>query len=103
MLTYTVTATTTTELLAAPGAGKFYRILGYQLMGKDADATCQLRSGSTAKATVLTPASGVGGISCPPGKEPYFDCTANEALNFNSGGVTATFAVNIQYAILGAL
>lgn len=103
MLTYTVTATTTAQLIAAPGASKIIRVLGYQLMGKDADATCELRSASTAKATVLTPASGVGGISCPPGKEPYFDCAANEALNFNSGGVTATFAINIQYCIIGAV
>lgn len=103
MLSYTATKTTTDELLAAPGAGKFYRILGYQLMGADTEATCELRSGSTAKATIHTPASGVGGISCPPGKEPYFDCAVNEALNLNTGGASGSFAVGVQYAILGAL
>jgi hypothetical protein len=104
MLSYTATKTETAELLAAPGAGKFYRVLGYQIMGSDSEATIQLRSATTPKATVLTPATGVGGISCPPGKEPYFDCAANEALNLNTGGGTAlTLAINVQYAILGAL
>jgi hypothetical protein len=102
MLSYTVTATQAAELIAAPGASKFIRVLGYQIMGADSEATIQLRSATTPKATVLTPATGVGGISCPPGKEPYFDCAANEALNLNTGGASGlVLAVNVQYSIVG--
>lgn len=101
MLSFTATATGAQELVAAPAAGKFIRVLGYQVMGSDSEATVQLRSNTTPKATLLTPATGVGGISCPPGKEPYFDCAAAVALNFNTGGASGTWSVNVQYAIMG--
>jgi hypothetical protein len=69
-------------------------------MGKDSDTTVLLASASTAKATVFTPSSGVGGISCPPGKEPYFDCAVGEALRINLSGA-GNVAVTVQYAIMG--
>lgn len=103
MPSITAAPTTTQELLAAPGAGLWYRVWSYQIMGQDTAATVTLKSATNAKATVLTPTTGVGGLSCPPGREPYFDCGANEALNFNSGGATGTFAVNVVYTIMGAI
>lgn len=104
MLSYTTTASAAAELLAAPGAGRYYMVHGYQIMGQDSAAIVQLRSAATPKATVLTPETGVGGISCPPGSEPYFVAAPNEALNLNTGGATGlVIAVNVQYSIQGAL
>lgn len=100
MQSYTATKTTTAELIAAPGAGYFIRVWGYRISGQDTEATCQLRSAATPKETILTPETGVGGFSVPIGREPLFDCAINEALNFNSGGVTGTFATNISYTIV---
>lgn len=100
MNSYAVVVTAAAQLLAAPGTGKAYRIWGYQIMGKATDATVSLQSGATNKAFVLTPSSGVGGISCPPGREPYFDCNPNDALNVSLGGATGSVAVNVQYSIL---
>jgi hypothetical protein len=104
MLSYTGVHTAAGALIAAPGASKFIRVTGYQIVGKASDCTAKLQSASTDKVSVPLPATGVGGISCPPGREPYFDCAANEALNLNLGGATSqNIGVNIQYCIMGAL
>lgn len=76
------------------------KVLGYQIMAKDSDITITLKTGSTSKATVLCPASGVGGISCPPGREPYFTGLAGEDLKINLSGA-GTVAYSVQYALIG--
>lgn len=104
MLSYTGVQTAAAQLIAAPSVtNQFIRVLGYQIIGKASDCTAYLRSGAVDKASIPLPATGTGGVSCPPGSNPYFDCAANTALNLNLGGATSmNVAVNIQYALLGA-
>lgn len=78
----------------------FVEVLGYQITSKDSDITVQIKTGSTVRATVLCPADGVGGIACPPGREPYLQGGAGEALKLNLSG-SGTVAYNIQYAVRG--
>jgi hypothetical protein len=87
-------------LIAAPTSPAFIEVLGYQIMGRDSDIDVQIKTGSTVKATVFCPASGVGGISCAPSKEPYLQGAPAEALVINLSGA-GEVAYNIQYAIRG--
>jgi len=97
----TVAATTSgnTQLVGA-FAGQRIIVLGYQISGKDSDTQVQLRSGTTTVLTrCYTPATGVGGISCPPSAsngEPYALCDLGEALNLNLSGTGAVVAC-VQY------
>lgn len=101
MPSVTFTATTNRELVAAPGAGKFIRVWGYRISGKDSDAVLQLRSDTTPIETILTPASGVGGFGVATGKEPICDCEINKPLNLNTGGTTGVYAINVTYSVVG--
>lgn len=96
--TASISASGDTTLVSAPGAGKFLRVLGYQITTGGA-ADMQLKSGSTVK-TYLNGVGANGGISSPPAKEPYFDCALNEALVFNQSAAVST-GVTCQYAVMG--
>jgi hypothetical protein len=71
-------------------------VLGYQIMAADSDIAVTLKTGSTARATVRCPATGVGGISCPPAKEPYFQGLVGEDLIINLSGA-GDVVYNVQY------
>lgn len=94
------TASGDTEVIAAPGAGKFLRVHGYQISSRAALNEVQLRSATTPKAYTEAVAAAGGGVSCPPSKLPYFECAANEALNVNLSAA-GNVSVNVQYAIVG--
>lgn len=101
-VTAALTASGNTELVAAPASGRI-RVMGYQISGKASDLLVQLRSGTTTVvAQAYTPATGVGGIACPPVDrgEAYGDCAAGEALNGNLSG-TGTVVVGVQYVVVG--
>lgn len=85
-------------LIAAPTSPAFIEVWSLSLMAKDSDITVTVKSGSTVKFTALTPASGVGGIAVPAGREPIFQCAAAEALKINLSGA-GNVAYNINYAI----
>lgn len=100
MATYSATLTGAGDTtIATPTTPSFIAVWGYQVIGKDSDISVTLKTGTTVKATVLCPASGVGGVSCSPGREPYLQGAPGEALKVNLSG-SGSVAVNIQYSIM---
>lgn len=97
-ITGTLSASGDSSALIDVDASTAVYVLGYQIMGKDSDITVTLKTGSTTKATVFCPADGVGGISCPPGKEPYFQGLVGEDFKINLSGA-GSVAYNIQYTL----
>jgi hypothetical protein len=92
------TASGDQEIIAAPGAGRFIIVDGWQLMCA-AEVVLTWKSGSTA----LTGPMAFGdntGFGCLPGKVPYFMCAANEALNLNLSGTSQVGGV-VQYSVGG--
>ncbi len=84
--------------IIAIAATDWLEVLGYQILAKDSDITVTLKTGATGRATILCPDIGVGGISCPPGREPYFQGLIGEDLIINLSGAGAV-AYNVQYSI----
>lgn len=94
------TASGSTSVVAAPGAGKKIRVWGYQITSRAAIDEVQLRSASTVMAYVESVAAAGGGICCPPVTgQPYFECAGNEALNVNLSAA-GNVGVNVQYDVL---
>lgn len=74
-----VAAAATTPLVAAPGAGKWIRVLGYVLYaGGTVNAT--LKSAGNAL-TGPFPLKDQGRVQAPETPDGWFDCNQNEALN----------------------
>ena len=86
----------TTEIVAAPGAGKKIRVLGWVLTSAGA-ATVAWKSATTAKTGVMTGAAG-SPMSAPFNPVGWFDCAENEALNLTAG--TAAVAGVVSYAVV---
>ncbi len=101
--TKVATTSGNTEVVAAV-AGYKIAIVGYQVSGSSSDTQVQLRSGTNTILTrCFTPATGVGGISCPPvstNSEYYAVGGRGEALNVNLSGA-GNVVVCVQYALLG--
>ena len=75
--------TTSQEVVAAPGAGKRVRVLGFDI-GAAGTVAPELRSAATAIWSSNMVAGGQAGHECSD--EWQLDCAANEALNLVSAG-----------------
>lgn len=89
--------TTETSVIAAPGEGKRWLIMGGWLSGEE-DATVELESGTTDVAGVFALGAGVP-LTLPITGLPYLEGGENEALN-----ITASSAVNgvLVYVVVDA-
>lgn len=92
-----------TTLIAAPGAGKFIRVLHYHVTA-DRPVTAKFYSGSSSTGTLKdsvysTNVSG-GGISTPYSPDGVINCGVNEPLTLNSS-VAANVGGAGEYTVKG--
>lgn len=78
-----IAAATTTELIAAPGAGKKIQIIAMNLYSKAANIVT-LKSATTAISPAWDFNAGGGGIGLSPTEESWMETAANEALNITT-------------------
>ena len=83
-------------LVAAPGVGRFIRIMGYNLQPAST-AVVTLKSASTVKATL----QGAGPWALSVNKETTIDCVPNEALVLGNAGTVRVTGV-IEYVVYGS-
>lgn len=93
-----------TTLVAAPGPGKFIRVLHYHLTA-GSPTVCRFYSGASDDGTLKdivysTNASG-GGISTPNYQTPLFDCGVNEPLTLNLSDAANVGGAG-QYSVYGS-
>jgi len=100
-ITGTLTASgDSTTLIAAPTSPSCIAVWSLSVMGKNADIAVSIITGSTTQYSILLPASGVGGVCHPSGREPIFIGGAGELLKINLSGAAASgVAYNIYYTI----
>lgn len=99
--TVVITASTDTELVAAPEAGKVIRVLGLAVSAATA-LSVAIHSGSSASGAKLF-GFALGNTSdfvLPIDREGWADCAANESLVFK-GSATGSTTVTVRYAIYG--
>lgn len=84
------------ELVAAPGAGRFIRVLGYSLSSQG-NVDVEFRSSNTTKVKYYL---GTHTNIARFDSEFVFDCAENEALNLNLSGVVAVGG-EVRYALVG--
>jgi hypothetical protein len=94
------TADGANEIVAAQGAGKKIRVLGYVIVASATNGV-KWQSGSTDKSGVM-PFGANGGASAPLSTDPevfWFETAANEALNLNNGTGVDTFG-HVTYTVV---
>jgi len=93
--------TTSAELVAAPGEGKFIRVMGFSYEvdpDQENSNTVTFLSAATVKHAPTWPAG--GGEARDAGPDGIFDCAPNEALNMS---LSAAIAVkgSLTYVVKG--
>lgn len=96
------TAGATTDVIAAPGAGKFIRVLGYHGTADIAGSIKWLDSTPTAKTGVM-PVGATGGFVVPvtDWDTGLFDCATNTKLQLTT--VSCTFNGVVEYCIVSVV
>lgn len=93
------TSTDGDTLVAAPGAGKFIRIVGCDLTSNGA-VTVSLKSNTTTKWKTYATTNAGGGAVLPLDESRDLDCDLNEPLKIGLSAVVAV-AGSLTYAIKG--
>lgn len=88
------------QILAAPGAGKYYRITGYVLKVKSANDV-KFQSAATNLTGLMGLNSTDSGLVAPPNTpDGWFDTNNNEALNLNLSAATLVGG-HVSYRVMG--
>lgn len=88
-----------TQIVAAPGAGKRIRVLGFGLVAAGAvTAKWQSAANDLTGAMSLVTGTPLTGPATPGG---ILDCNANEALNISLGGAVQASGW-VSYVVIGA-
>jgi hypothetical protein len=89
------------ELVPAPGAYQFIRVIGLNLTAA-APVVVTLKSGSTViwKSYAMDDANSLGGIVIPTDENNTIDCAPGQALNLGLSG-TVGVAGSIEYVVKG--
>ena len=98
-----VGSASTATIVAAPGAGKFIRVLGYQIVptsGTTPSVQWQDSNGPTALTGVMVASIG-NDINPGYATDGWFDVSVNGALNLVVGGTTPVVAGHVRYEIKG--
>jgi hypothetical protein len=90
------------QLVAAPGARRFIRVIGLDLTAGSAVAPVSLKSNNTTVIweTQAMGGSSAGGIVLNVDRERTIDCNPNESLNLGLN-TSVTVQGTIEYIILG--
>lgn len=94
---------TTTAIVAAPGAGKRIAVVGLHLQA-DGTTTLNLKNGTTSLTGAVPQVAGGGwvlplGCNDPMGKNFWFICDENTALNLTNG-IAVNVAGSVIYRII---
>ena len=93
------TAAASEELVAAPGDGRFIRIIG-AILTADGPTDLSLDGGDTVILPLTIGATGGGGAVVPPSDQWGFDLPVNTALNLTNSA-SAGVQGSVTYSVLG--
>ena len=101
--TIVASAGATTDVVAAPGANKFIRVLGWQGTAGSANGSVKWLDSTPTNKTGVMDIAQYGGFVAPPvdWDEGYFDCAANTKLQMTTVG--CTFNGVVQYAVISVV